>query len=256
MLTRDGIHTFLKLSGIKKDDTVVIHTSMRAIGEVENGCDGVIDGIASYLTAGLLVVPTHTWANVDAENPVFNVKTSVPCIGALPTVAAFRSDGVRSLHPTHSVVAFGKAAAEFVSGEENATSPCPQGGVWSRLYDRGAKILLIGVPLNRNTYIHAVDEMLDLPDRLNPPIPLTVIDYDGNRHSVMFRKHGNTGSANYGNFKRAFEHLGALTYGKLGNATVGIFDAKRGTEILKMLWSKADYNLCETEKDIPEEYYM
>ena len=201
------------------------------------------------------MIPTHTWANVSEPHAVFDVRTTPPCIGALPCVAAFRADAVRSLHPTHSVAAFGRRAAEFVRGEERSKTPCPAGGVWARLLEEKAKILLIGVGLNRNTYIHAVDEMLDLPGRLVEPIPLAVLDGEGKRYEVMFRKHGNTGSENFGNFRIPFEKYGVLTYGKLGNATVGIFDTVRGTALLKHIWSRATYHLCEKEGAIPPACY-
>ncbi len=256
MITQADIHAFLKRVGIKKTDTVLAHTSMRAIGAVEGGCDGLIDGFVSYLTEGLFLVPTHTWDNVGKDQPVFDVRTTKPCIGALPTVAAFRTDGVRSLHPTHSVAAFGKRAAEFVKGEEKATSPCPAGGVWARLYDENAKILLIGVGLNRNTYIHAVDEMLDLPERLAAPIPLTVIDYEGKEHTLLYQKHGKTGSESFDTFRKPLETWGALAYGTLGNAEVGVFHAKRGTTVLKKLWKQASYDLCKDPREIPLSYYL
>ena len=256
MLTQNDIHEFLKENGIKPTDTVLVHTSMRALGKVEGGCDGLIDAFTSYLCDGLFIVPTHTWANVGAESPIYNVKTTVPCIGALPTVAALRADGVRSLHPTHSVAAFGKRAAEFVKGEERATSPAPVGGVWSRLYDEDAKILLLGVGLNRNTFIHAVDEMIDLPGRLKPPIPLTVIGYEGEEYHLSFRKHRNTGSENFENYRAPFEALGVMTNATLGEATVGIVNARKCTEAVKMLWKKADYELLAEPKEIPKEYYL
>ena len=257
MLTVQQIHQFLSEEGIPANGTVLLHTSMRALGEVEGGCDGLIDGFRSYLREGLLVIPTHTWANVGKDSPVYDVRTTPPCIGALPTVAAFRTDGVRSLHPTHSVAAFGARAAEFVRGEEHATSPCSAGGVWQRLYDEDATVLLLGVGLNRNTYIHAVDEMLDLPDRLTEPMSLTVIDYEGNAHALRFCKHGPaTGSKNFGNYRRPLTALGALSFSRLGNAEVGVFRVRRGTEIIKALWARADYDLCAEEKEIPEEYYL
>ena len=256
MLTKNDIHLFLSEIGIKKDDTVLIHTSMRSIGEAENGCDGIIDAFTSYLNEGLFLIPTHTWVNVNEENPVFDVRKTMPCIGALPCVAAFRKDGVRSLHPTHSVAAFGKDAEEFIKGEENSATPCPKGGVWARLSDRNAKILLIGVGLNRNTYIHAVDEMSDLPDRFSKPMELTVIDHFGNKTKTVFHHHSkNTGSENFGNFEKPLVHFGTLNFATLGKARVGIFDVKSGTEIIKMRWKKADYHLCIEKKDIPEKYY-
>ena len=98
--------------------------------------------------------------------------------------------------------------------------------------------------------------MIDLPDRLTEPIQLTVVDCDGKHHLLTYRKHGkNTGSSNFEVYRKPLEALGALKNEKLGNAVVGIFDAEKGTEIIKMLWSKANYNLCEELKDIPEEYY-
>lgn len=190
MVTASEIHSFLARNGISTSSTVVVHTSMRSLGGVEGGCDGLIDGFISYLTDGLFIVPTHTWANVGSSQPIFDVRSTVPCIGALPAVAAFRKDGVRSLHPTHSVTAFGARAAEFVAGEENAKTPCPAGGVWARLYEENATILLIGVGLKRNTFLHSVDEALQLPDKLVDPISLTIVDHDGVEHSVSFRKHG------------------------------------------------------------------
>ena len=255
MLTRTDVHEFLKSANIQPHDTVLVHTSMRALGEVEGGCDGLIDAFTSYLCDGLFLVPTHTWASVGADSPVFDVRKTPSCIGALPTVAAFRRDGVRSLHPTHSVAAFGKRAAAFVHGEETATSPCSAGGVWQRLYDEGAKILLIGVGLDRNTYIHAIDEMLDLPGRLEEEISLTVIGYSGERYELNFRKHGRTGSRFFENYRAPLEACGALDNAHLGSARVGIFDAVRGTDIIKHLWSRADYDLCDREREIPKEYY-
>ena len=256
MLIRSDVHSFLKNLGIKPSDTVLMHTSMRAIGEVEGGCDGLIDSFKSYLCDGLFIIPTHTWASVGRTVFEYDPRASVPCIGALPTVAAFRSDGVRSLHPTHSVAAFGSRASEFVKGEEKATSPCPVGGVWSRLYDEGAKILLVGVGLNRNTYIHAIDELIDLPDRLTPPVHITVIDGE-KKYETNFRKHSsNTGSENFGVFEKPLAKLGAITYAKLGNADVMCVDAQKCTKIIKNLWAKADYHFCIEEKDIPEKYYI
>ncbi len=256
MLTKDAIHAFLKENGISPRSTVLVHTSMRSLGGVEGGCDGLIDGFTSYLTEGLFIVPTHTWRDVGGKNPTFDVRSSEPCIGALPTVAAFRKDGVRSLHPTHSVAAFGKRAAEFVAGEERATSPCPRDGVWARLYDEGATILLIGVGLERNTYIHAVDEMIGpLPERLTEPMPLTVVDGEGRRHELMIRKHNKGGSDNFGTFRVPLERCRALRYGRLGEATVAIFDTVRGTEVIKHLWSVAEYDLTLDPREIPESYY-
>lgn len=256
MVTKQDVFAFLKEMGITKTDTVLVHSSMRSLGVVEGGCDGLIDAFKAYLSEGLFVVPSHTWDRVNKDNPLFDVQKTMPCTGALCTVAVGRSDGVRSLHPTHSVVAFGKRAEEFVKGEETATTPTPHGGVWDRLYDEHAKILLIGIGHERNTYFHAVDERLDLPDCLvDAPFDVTIIDKDGRTYQTSLYAHKGKRSEQFPNYKRALEYFGAVRYGKLGNALVYCCDAVKCTKVLELLWEKADYNLCAELKEIPESYY-
>ncbi len=235
--------------GICPEDTVLIHTSMRAIGPVEKGADGVIDAFCQYLKDGLFLVPTHTWANVNRENPRYDVRTTLPCIGALPRVAAFRTDGFRSLHPTHSIWGHGVEAEEFLRGEEKAGTPGPVGFAWERLAHRNTKILLIGVGNNRNTFIHAVDEIADLPDRLAPdPFEVTILDHQGREHHNLYRSHycsrSNDVSAQFVNFDRAFDELEVWKEGRLGNAKVMVVDSVKCRDAVLKIYSRAKEDLC------------
>lgn len=262
MVTKQDIFRFLESQGVKHDDVLTIHASLRAAGPIENGADGLIDGLKEYLSQGLLLVPTHTWANVNRENPFFDVRTTVPCIGTLAKVAAFRPDAVRSLHPTHSLAVFGKGAREFVQGEEKAATPAPMGGCLSRLYELHGKVLLLGVGHERNTYLHAVDERMNLPNRLRPEgFTVTITDWDGNvMLSPEFHPHYVEGipvgcSEYYPNYKRALEACGAVTYGTLGRALVSCCDVRRMTDAVMHLWRQADRDLCLGEFEIPERWY-
>lgn len=262
MVTREDIFLFLREMGIQPTDTVMVHTSLRAIGSLDGGADLLIDAFSAYLSDGLLLIPTHTWDNVTPEQPVYDVRKTVPCIGTLPRIAAKRADGVRSLHPTHSVMAFGKHAADYIKGEEHAATPAPVGGCWARLYDVGAKILLIGVGHASNTYFHAVDEMLDIPNRLNPDtFTITIRDAAGNTlQSPPFHTHRTKGapcccSEFYPNYEKPLEQLGAVTYGQLGNARVYCCDAVRCADTIRLLWSRTDHDLCIREEEIPRAYY-
>ena len=88
MITKETLIADIRAMGIASTDTVMIHTSMRAIGGVDGGADTVIDAFCEVLCEGLLLVPTHTWGTVGPKNPVYDVRTSVPNIGALPCAAA------------------------------------------------------------------------------------------------------------------------------------------------------------------------
>lgn len=261
MLTKKDIKDFLLSNGIKNDDKVTVHASLRSVCPIEDGADGLIDALRYYLDKGLLLIPTHTWDEVSRSNPFYDVRTSVPCTGTLSVVAFKRKDGIRSLHPTHSVVAFGQGAAEYIKGEENCASPAPVGSCLSRLYEENGKVLLIGVGHERNTYLHSVDERLGIPDRLNPnPFEITIRDYDGNLiKSPPFRSHFTAASDTcvseyYPNYKEAFEYTGAVSYAKLGNSTVYICDARKMTDTVKMLWENTDHDLCIRKETIPLEY--
>ena len=262
MITKQDIFRFLEEQGVKHDDVVTIHASLRAAGPIDGGADGLIDALKEYLSDGLLLIPTHTWANVNRANPFFDVRTTVPCIGTLAKVAAFRPDAVRSLHPTHSLAVFGKGAREFVQGEERSATPAPMGGCLSRLYELHGKVLLLGVGHERNTYLHAVDERMDLPNRLRPEgFTVTITDWDGRAlTSPEFHPHYVVGipvgcSEYYPNYKQALERCGAVTYGTLGNALVYCCDARRMTDAVMHLWRMADRDLCLGEYQIPEEWY-
>ena len=260
MYTKEELKRQMAEMGLKSTDTVLIHISLKAVGATEGGADGLIDAFCEYLSDGLFLVPTHTWATVNAKNPVFDVRTADPCIGTLPRIAAFRKDGVRSLHPTHSIWAHGKGAQEFIAGEENASSPAPVGFAWDRLADVGAKILLIGVTHNRNTFIHSVDERAALPDRIGvQPFDVTIINSEGVASVHPRRPHScsktNDVSQFYVNFEQPLIELGAQTTGRLGSADVRVVDAMRCREIVSRIYARAEEDIFCEYRELPQELY-
>lgn len=165
----------LESMGLKGDETILIHSSMKAIGVVDGGADTVLDAWMEYFKDGLLLLPTHTWKTVNADNPVYNPYTTPSCVGLLTNMFMKRDGVIRSLHPTHSMSGYGKNAAEYLAGEEYNNTPCTPGGCYDRLKEVGGKVLLVGVGHERNTYIHSVEEVLNVPNRLSDmPMELVI----------------------------------------------------------------------------------
>ena len=260
MFTKEMLTAQLRQMGIRPDDTVLIHTSLKAVGQVEGGADGLIDVFREYLSQGLFLVPTHTWATVNRDNPYFDVRSAVPCIGTLPRVAVQRTDGVRSLHPTHSMKAWGREAEDFVRGEEDAGSPGAPGHCWDKLADRHAKILLIGVNHGKDTFIHSVDERAGLPDRVSTEsFQVTITDRGGNRMVRPLRWHQCSRTPDvsqfYVNFEKPLLELGAQTFGQLGNAEVRVVDAAKAQQIILRIYSRAKSDIFTEIHELPEELY-
>ena len=144
MHTLKSLHRDLALAGLQKNDTVMIHSSMRSLGEVEGRAEGFLRALAEYFTDGLIAFPTLSWDLVNARQPVYSVRDTPCTTGLLPELFRKFPGVKRSLHPTHSITALGKDADDFLAGHERFDSPAHRNSPWGRLYDRKAKIFFVG----------------------------------------------------------------------------------------------------------------
>ncbi|MNI08532.1 SPBc2 prophage-derived aminoglycoside N(3')-acetyltransferase-like protein YokD [compost metagenome] len=243
MYTKQDLIHHLEGAGINRKGTLLMHSSMKSIGEVEGGADTVLDALSEYMREGLLVLPTHTWSFINAENPRFEVESSPSCVGILPELFRQRSGVIRSLHPTHSVAAIGEDAAIFVEGAERWDTPCHRESPWGRLLDREATIILVGVDLRRNTFIHGIEEWVDIPGRLTDDHEqLYTVLRDGTEISVPSRRHcGLPWSEHFWKVEGVLEQQGAIYKARFGNADTWVCDTVKMTDILtKMLRQNPD----------------
>ena len=237
MYTKDILIRQLSEMNIDPRGTLLVHSSMKANGKVEGVADTVIDALMEYMKDGLLVLPTHTWDQMNENYNVFNVKTEPSCVGLLTNIFRMRPGVKRSLHPTHSVAAFGKDAEEYIAGEENSHSPCAKGGCWEKLLLRRAQILFLGCNLTKNTFIHGVEEWNHIPNRLaKNPQPFFSIDENGIKHDThQYRHHceppATEVSQYYGKMEPAFLRGGAIRYGAFGDAKCILGDCVKMYEI-------------------------
>lgn len=57
--------------------------------------------------------PTHTWAQMSEEYSLFDPEKESACVGIIPNIFRKREGVIRSLHPTHSIAAYGPEAEEY-----------------------------------------------------------------------------------------------------------------------------------------------
>ncbi|MBP3888093.1 MAG: AAC(3) family N-acetyltransferase [Cellulosilyticum sp.] len=259
MYTKQNLKQDLEMMGLLSTDTIMIHSSMKSIGNVEGGADTVIDALMEYFSEGLLMTPAHTWAQMSETYSVFDPIREPACVGIIPNLFLKRTGVVRSLHPTHSIAAFGKAAVSYIQGEENCTTPCTPGGCWDRLREIEAKILLVGVTHIRNTFIHSVEEVYEVPERLTAmPTSFQIKMPEGGLKEVKMHRHYNPYTAHiseaYDKLEQAFYDTGAAKKGHFGDAECILCDAKAIFEITGRILER-ELNCLIDREEIPQEWW-
>ena len=260
MYTKENLKEALEKMGLKNEDAIMVHSSMKSLGPVQGGADTVLDALMEAVPEGLLILPTHTWQQMSAEYSLFDPETEPVCVGILPELFRKRPGVVRSLHPTHSVAVYGKGAEEYINGEENCTTPCPPKGCWGRLKDINAKILLLGVTHTRNTYIHSIEESFNIPERFTDKTTRFQVKLqDGSVKNVDMYRHYNRInphiSEDYDKMKSGYEKAGAAKTVRLGDAECILCDAAKLYEVTGRILTKEPN--CFIERDaIPEKWYL
>jgi aminoglycoside 3-N-acetyltransferase len=253
----DLIDAFIRL-GIRREDTLLVHSSMKAIGEVEGRAETVLDAFIEYMEPGLLIFPTHSWDTIGGDRLVFDPEKEPSCVGILSNLFMKREGVVRSLHPTHSVAALGKEAISFVEGEEHIDTPCGLNGCWHKLYKRAAKILFLGCTLKRNTIIHGVEEWVGIENRLTKHhVPMKIIMPDKSIMDRPMRRHSSPVrdiSFFYDKLEKPLLYKGLAKKGKIGDADSILCDSK-GMVNLTADFLKRNHDLFLDDQPVPDEWY-
>jgi aminoglycoside 3-N-acetyltransferase len=119
--------------------------------------DALINGLQQHLgPVGTLLVPAF---NFNLKNKdYFNPSKSLPVTGALAAATLQRSDFVRTCHPLHSFLVWGKYAPELVALQNRSSfgSDSP----FAFLRSEKALMLLIDTTISAAfTFVHYVEEM-------------------------------------------------------------------------------------------------
>lgn len=172
-VTPERIISDLRDLGVSAGDTLLVHSSMSAMGWVPGGAPAVVDALMEAVTEeGTLVVPTHSpqlsepsdwqappvpesWYEPTREwmAPYRPELTPTRGMGAIPECFRDYPEVRRSRHPAHSFAAWGRHRDEVVEGHTYDFS-LGDGSPLARVYDLDGDVLLLGVGHDRNTSLH------------------------------------------------------------------------------------------------------
>jgi len=176
--------------GVLPGDTVLMHSSMKALGTDETP-ESFLNALCEYLgEKGTLLLPALTYSNVGEDQPLFSVRETEPCIGLLPRVFVKMQGVVRSMHPTHSCAAKGYRALEMTSRHHLDKTPVGENSPFRILADVDGKILMVGDINDHCTFMHGMEEIGNAPYCLNKHTTRYILeDYDGTRREVHLYGH-------------------------------------------------------------------
>ncbi|MDE0424975.1 MAG: AAC(3) family N-acetyltransferase [Candidatus Poribacteria bacterium] len=157
--------------GIKKGDTLFIHSSFKSLGPVEGGAGTVIAALeAAVGRNGLILMPSFSLLPSREERVTsWNIKRTPSTVGWLTEFFRQLSGTYRSDHYSHAIAARGKGAKAFVGdhllreGYESPWDQPPWGKTYGthspmfRAYKTNAKLLMLGVDYESSTYAHLVE---------------------------------------------------------------------------------------------------
>ena len=124
--TKEDLKEQLKEMGLRPTDTVLMHSSMKAMGDVEGGADTVLDALMEYFAEGLLLLPTHTWAQMGSGYTVFDRDTEPACVGILPNLF-WKRPGVRDSAERRQSIWPGRRSTIRPVRREAAMTDCGKG---------------------------------------------------------------------------------------------------------------------------------
>jgi aminoglycoside 3-N-acetyltransferase len=157
--------------GIASGDVLFVHASFKSLGPVDGGAQSVVSAFEQVLgPKGLLLMPSFNLiGDRDTRADSWDVRTTLSSVGWLTEFFRQMPGTFRSNHYSHSVAARGVGAERFVADHEKddgLVSPwdrLPWGRTYGssspmiRAYDRGGKVLMLGVDYETSTYAHVVE---------------------------------------------------------------------------------------------------
>jgi aminoglycoside 3-N-acetyltransferase len=229
----------LKALGIHKGDTVLVHSSLRTLGNYPNKAQMITEALKKSVgDDGTLLMPALTYKTVTKKNPVFNIKETPSCVGWLTEYFRTQPGVQRSLHPTHSVCAFGKNTEYLIGDHQLDNTPCGKYSPFRKLRDVNGKILFLGCSLNANTSMHGVEELSEPGYLFGKELEYTLILGNGD---ILKKKYI---TQNFRGFEQHYDRILNIlsqddySFGKVLMADCYLMQSNS-------LWEKAHKQLCD-----------
>ena len=237
LCTRESLAGELRKLGVKRGETILVHSSLSSLGWVSGGAEAVVLSLLDVLgDDGTLVVPTHSgdnsdpadwesppvpadwWPTIRASMPAYNPCTaSTRGMGVISEMVRSWPRSVRSMHPQTSFAAVGRRAVPLVADH---ALDCRLGehSPLARLEEAHARILILGVGFDTCTAFHLAEYRVPAPVADNS---FAVMTDEGRRWMTV----SDTAISDelFGELGEDFEKDQSVVRGTVGAADVRLF---------------------------------
>jgi aminoglycoside 3-N-acetyltransferase len=225
-MNKNEIKKGLSDLGLREGDSVLLHSSFLSLGNVEGGPDAVIDAFLETLgETGTLVVPTFG------------------SLGILPETLKNRTKAVISCCNGATVAAVGASAEKLCHEHWKARTLHGKDTPYVRLAETGGYVCLLGVDQDRNTTLHSIEALLELP-YLNIHIG-EFTDEEGKKRTGEWKYYPGP-HRDFIRLDRQYRESGKMKTGRIGNSVVRLIKARDLIDIgLELGKISPDFVLCD-----------
>ena len=148
------------------DCDIILHSSMMSIGTIKGGVKWIVNCLfdkvnISENTILVSALPYRgRFKDYLEKGIVFDVRNAPIEMGGVNEYIGSLPNAKRSVHPTHSVVAIGKKAEEYISGHHLDKTPFGPNSPYYKIIKNRGKAVMFGASMDYFTCIHAMEDML------------------------------------------------------------------------------------------------
>ncbi len=179
--TAAAIADDLRALGLRSGDAVMVHASLRSLGAVLGGADGVIAALRGIIGENGTLLAYTSWDEqhedaLDGEGrlpdavkphvPAFDPHSSRACRdhGWLAEAIRTTPGARRSGNPGASVAALG-ARADWFAADHPMDYGYGRKSPFDRLVQSGGSVLMLGAPLDAMSLLHHAEHRADIPGK-------------------------------------------------------------------------------------------
>jgi aminoglycoside 3-N-acetyltransferase len=248
----DHLVAALRSLGLKAGDTVMLHSSFGANhgfrGTAEQLTDVFLDFLGPEGTLLMVSLP-YRGSSLEYLQRInqFDVRKAPSMMGLVSEYFRRRPQVLRSLHPTHPILAAGAQAEWIVANHESCLFPCGPGTPFEKLVALDGKVVFFNVPFATFTFFHYLEHLV------SPRLPFSL--YSERLFEVpIIKQNGERGSVRTFVFsleairRRRFQRLedevfrrGLVTRCRVGNSQLLAIRVRDAVSCVEEMCSKGEY---------------